>query len=139
MTFENNPPFVIQEIHFQKWVAGVQGGGSGINVYLTLESIEEDVVFQTLYFRGKSSPLNSNPNTPKRYTANFLTDQNRDVIMDSNSLKESQNTPPEKIPFQLGDNDAVFSFTENGTLQYFKVKDIEEKPMLAYPAANNKQ
>jgi len=139
IVFESKTSFTIEDIYFQKWVAGVKGGGSGINVHLTFQNLTEKIELQTLYFRGNASPIYSNLNTPNRFIASFITKQNRDIIMDGNTLKESQNTPPEKIPFTLDDNDVVISFTENGTLKYFKVEDIKEKPMVAYPAANTKQ
>ncbi|NND62106.1 MAG: hypothetical protein HKN48_02810, partial [Flavobacteriaceae bacterium] len=34
-SLEQEAPFTIQKAYFQKWVAGVQAGGSGTNVYLT--------------------------------------------------------------------------------------------------------
>jgi len=32
--FEKKPPFTVKEAYFQKWVAGIKEGGSGISVHL---------------------------------------------------------------------------------------------------------
>jgi hypothetical protein len=33
---QETTPFLVDQIYSQKWIAGVQGGGSGINLFLKL-------------------------------------------------------------------------------------------------------
>lgn len=132
----NNPPFVISEIYSQDWVAGVQGGGSGTNLHINLETIDEGVELQQVFFRRKTEKLTQAGDNPKKCTGFFKNEMNQDVIMDGDPLKESQNKPREPYPFELAKNEAVISYTLNGATGYFKVSDIAEKPMIAYPASN---
>ncbi len=134
--FTSNPPFKIQEIYFQKWVAGVRGGGSGTNVYITFSEVSEGVVFQELFFKNKKSKLNVT--SKNQVVANFKSTQNFGVIMDGDPTKEAVNTPPEKIPFQLEKSEAVISYSKNGKVNYYKVSNIKEKEMVAYPQSNPK-
>ncbi|WP_203295008.1 hypothetical protein [Luteirhabdus pelagi] len=135
MELTSNPPFEIGEAYYQNWVAGVPEGGSGTDVYITFASVEEGVVFQQLYFQGKAQPLNTSPRHRIRYEAHFKKNSKSDMVMDADSVKESQNTPPQKVPFELEDNQAVISFTQNGTQHYYKVASLERKETLAYPGA----
>lgn len=135
--FEKTPPFVISEIYSQDWVAGVKGGGSGTNLHITFSSMQEGLIIENVYFRKKTE-------TPKltgkalSYTCYFKGDLNRDVIMDSDPAKEAQNTPRVPFPFDLKNNEAIINYVLNGKNGYFKINEIEEKPMIAYPAANPK-
>lgn len=135
--FDKKAPFVISEIYSQDWVAGVKGGGSGTNLHITFDGMQEGLVIENVYFRKKTE-------TPKQtgkamsYTCYFKGDLNRDVIMDGDPVKEAQNTPPVPFPFDLKDNEAVVNYVVNGKDGFYKIIGIEEKPMIAYPAANPK-
>ena len=129
------PPFVISKIFSQKWVAGTQEGGSGTNVQITFESMNEGVEIKNLYFRDNITKINSN-GLKYHFAGAFKNKLNDDVIMDSDTVKEANNTPPIKFPFQLSYNDIVISYMNNGKLAYYKIENIEEKPMLSYPQGN---
>ena len=47
--FEKNPPFTVTQAYFQKWVAGVKGGGSGTNVHITLTAIKEELKIEEIF------------------------------------------------------------------------------------------
>lgn len=128
-----NPPFSIEDSFYQKWVAGVQGGGSGIDVHLTFINLDEGVTIDSVYFRNKIAQARQVSQDPIKYIGNFKTNLNREVIMDIDAKKEAKNTPPYKTPFQLEDNAAVISYSINGITQYYKVSNLREKEMLAYP------
>jgi len=136
VTFEKNPPFVISDIYSQAWIAGIQGGGSGINVHITLKSVEEGVTLDKIYFRRKSERLTQIIGSPTTFKGFFKSEKNRDVIMNADPVKEAQNTPSEPFPFQLGENEAVIAYTVNESSKFFKVLNIVEKEIIAYPAAN---
>ncbi|PHS66867.1 MAG: hypothetical protein COB12_05390 [Flavobacterium sp.] len=131
-----NPPFSIFKIHSQKWVAGVQGGGSGINLYVSIKNISEGVEIKEFYFGNKITEVKHT--SENNYVGYFKTETNRDVIMDGNATNEAANIPPQKSPFQLAKNEAVISYSENNKTYYYKVSNIEEKEMLAYPQSNPK-
>ncbi|GAB5400699.1 MAG: hypothetical protein Aureis2KO_22840 [Aureisphaera sp.] len=135
-SLEQQPPFNITGSYFQKWVAGVQEGGSGINVHLIIEGISEEIEVRNVYFRGQITKANSMPEQPDKFVAYFKKGQNRDVIMDSDITKEAKNTPLGDFPFDLDDDEAVISYFHKDTEKYFKISDIEEKPLIAYPGTN---
>ena len=133
-SFSQNPPFTVSESYSQKWMAGIKEGGSGTNVYFKIENIESGTSINEIYFRNKSAK--ANPSKENLYTGYFKNEENRDVIMDSDSNKEAKNTPPKHFPFKLEENEAVISYLFKGTDYYFKVSNIKEKEILAYPMGN---
>jgi hypothetical protein len=48
--FIKTPPFSISKIYSQKWVAGVQGGGAGVNLYVSIKNISEGIEIKEYYF-----------------------------------------------------------------------------------------
>ncbi len=139
IVLEKVPPFSIKEVYFQKWVAGVKEGGSGINLYFTLENNKDAVKISEVYFRN--TVLKAETISPKEnnYIARFSNENEREVIMDSDPVKEAQNTPPQPFPFTLNENEAVISYDINGDMCFYKISNIEEKSMLAYPGSAPKK
>ncbi len=66
----------------------------------------------------------------------YFKNEQKDIIMDSNSTNEAKNIPPQKIPFQLAENEAVLSYIYKGIAYYFKVYNIAEKEVIAYPQSD---
>lgn len=133
---EQNPPFEVKSSYFQKWVAGVKEGGSGTKVHITLENIKEDILVKEIYFGDRFLNAERHPQNMDSYSVDFKNEGRQDVVMDGDTIKESKNTPPEKSPFSLGYNEAIISYTVNGEMHYYKISNLEEKPMLAYPSSN---
>jgi hypothetical protein len=135
-TFVGNPPFKIANAHYQKWVAGVQGGGSGINVFITLSDVDKDVVVQDIYFRKHILEAKNSIQKPNEYIGYLINKNNRNVVMDRDPVKEAQNTPSKPFPFQLADNEAVISYWFGGKKNYYKISNLAEKELIPYPKAN---
>lgn len=133
---EQNPPFTVTSAYFQKWVAGIKEGGSGTKVHITIKNIKEDISVNEIFFRDRFLNANRHPQNIDSYSADFKDEARQDVIMDGNAVKESQNTPPEKSPFNLGNNEAIISYTIKGEMHYYKISNLEEKPLIAYPSSN---
>jgi hypothetical protein len=130
----DDPPFRIDDSYSQDWVAGIKQGGSGTNLYITLGDITESIDVQELYFKGKMVRSKISPSNRNQYIGFFKNELISDIIMDSDPVKESKNTPPQKSPFQLKDQEAVIGFLLNGVKHYYKFTDIEIKPPIAYPS-----
>lgn len=137
--FEQEPPFTLGAVYFQKWVAGVQNGGSGVNVYVEIESYLDDVMIEDIYFRNKKIKAQNSPQYRDLYVGYFKSEKRPDIIMHDDPVKETVNTPPEKIPFNLNDDEAVLSYLHKGEMKFIKLVEIEEKPMIAYPGMNNEK
>jgi len=118
--------FKTSNVYYQKWVAGVKGGGSGTNVFIPLTAEQKEITLDSLYFRGHKVALQTKPNSPKLYIGRIIGSANQ---------KEGYTSSGDKIPFDLKDNEAVVSYSENGNVKYFKIENISEKPMQQFPSA----
>lgn len=132
---EEEPHFTLDDVYSQKWVAGVEEGGSGTHLHFTTATLAGDVRFMHAYFRNQKQRINQNQETPDVYMVNFPNQSMADRIMDVDPTKEAANTPEAEYPFDLDENEAVLSYLMNGELKFYLVGPIAEKPMLAYPAA----
>lgn len=130
-TLESNPK-ELEMIYYQSWVAGVQGGGSGLNIYIKDVLIEHPI---QIYFRNTFAKLEHKNGY---YIARFKSDINQYnyVIMSDNPKQEYTNKLPEKItfPFDLKDNEAVILVLKDGKNAYIKIENIPQKPVVAYPS-----
>jgi|26BtaG_2_1085354.scaffolds.fasta_scaffold00041_28 hypothetical protein len=134
--FEKNPPFKIEDAFFQRWAAGIKEGGSGINISILLKEMQPDIAVQNIYFRSHILEAKNAPNNSNTFTANLVHGSSaKGVIMDSDSMKEAQNTPYDEFPFELKDNEAVISYWFDGKRNYFKIHNLSEKQEIAYPQA----
>ncbi len=135
---DSEPPVKIIEAQSQSWVAGVRGGGSGTNVFLTFS---ETIAADSLYYQGmiaKLRPL-QDPSAIK-YVARFSFKKNTqdDLVMHSDPLKEYGNTvvgvPSKTFPFELKKNQAVVSYKKGTKTRYFKVANIVELKQKLFPS-----
>jgi hypothetical protein len=134
--FAQNPPFKIAEAYYQNWVAGLKEGGSGTNVHIIFSEMETDVVIQNIYFRKHVLEAKGNINEPKQFVGYLKNEGQRDVIMDSDPIKEAQNTPSKPFPFELENNQAVVEYWFGGKKNYYKIENLSQKEMIPYPQAN---
>lgn len=133
LTLTENPPFSIEEVYSQKWMAGVKEGGSGTNIYISLNNIEPGTLINEVYFRNKITTAEEKNN---QIFVGYFKNEQQDIIMDSDATKEANNIPPQKFPFQLEESEAVLSYTYKGIEYYYKISNIEEKELIAYPSNN---
>ena len=142
---QKEPPVNIIQAYYQSWVAGVEGGGSGINLYIEIDqSITKNIEFDSVYFRGRISKLSANWQNTNLLIGRFnsLSNQKRDIIMSSKPHEEYGNKPPVKrstMPFDLKKNECVISYSENNKKKYFKIVGIEERRTVYYPSAPPKK
>lgn len=132
-----NPAFAKAKTTFYKWMAGVQGGGSGITMEFDWNAMPENLVMKDAYFRGMTARIEHGQ---KGYTANFRSDQNtpKDMIMHSDQEQEAANTPPvkkAKFPVKLTDKQVGIIYEENGQPVFTILNNLIEKPQVAYPSA----
>ena len=123
----------INEVSYEQWIAGVQGGGSGINFMVELNTpfaegtTLEKVQFKTYeaVFEKKSDLL---------YVTYIRTKVNQLKLYEEGS-KEFGNEPP--LPdFGLKPDQARLFFKENGKTKEVLIDNVIEKPLLAYPSMN---
>lgn len=140
--FSEKAPMSFGEVYCQKWVAGVQGGGSGLNIMIPVNEFK--VALDSVYFRGKGTKLEKDEQS-KMYIGRFKDAQNnpKDIVMSSDAKQEYGNKLPtisKGIPFELKDNECVVSYQTKKATQYFKIENVVEKEFVPYPTAPpNKQ
>ena len=143
---QKEPPITFGEVYCQSWVAGVKGGGSGINIIIPtdLKSIKNQQL-DSVYFRGKSAKLQLKEGKIPTYVGRFKTEFNQklDINMSGNSADEYGNEVPnipEKIPFELENNECVVSYLVGNKTKYYKIDNVVNKMPISYPQARpNKQ
>lgn len=138
---QKEAPFSLGLVYSQSWVAGIKGGGSGINLFIPLnEDLPNNVKLDSVYFRGKATKLEINPDNPLLYIGRFLTEvnQQKDIIMSSDLKEEYGNQLPIKkvsIPFEIEDNECIISFIVDNKIKYFKFTGVIDKKMEQFPTA----
>jgi hypothetical protein len=135
---QSSIPIEFGDVYYQHWIAGVKGGGSGINVFINVVSNKKNIELDSVYFQGKVSKLEEVNNS--LFIGRFKTtaNQREDLIMSSNPKEEYGNQihkPKEDIPFELKNNQCIISYNEGSKIKYFMIEDIKKKKLLAYPSA----
>lgn len=123
----------VAEASHQSWVAGVRGGGSGINFYLELKTeLPTNIQLKKVIFRGYEVPFEKQDNL--HFQAMIKTPGNQQKHDDDNSpifTSPKNNT-------KLKDNEALLIYLKNGKEYQQKITNVIEKPALEYPSARPK-
>ncbi|WP_298237159.1 hypothetical protein [uncultured Algibacter sp.] len=135
---QNEAPLEIGQVNYQSWVAGIQGGGAGVNLFIPIVSNSNNVVLDSVYFQGKQVKLEQK--NKSLFVGRFkkITNQKNDIVMSSNRLAEVNNPIPEipkKIPFELREDECVVSFKDGKKIKYYKISGILKKEAQFYPKA----
>ena len=137
-SLEKKPPISLDGAYYQHWVSGVKGGGSGYNIYIPVLSNPDKMQLDSVYFKGRRVKLQLMGES--LYVGRFKTQDNsrEDMVMSSEPLAEyGNNLPklPEKVPFELNENECVISFSAGKRTKYFKVENISKKPTKFHQSA----
>lgn len=119
--------------YYQNWVLGVRGGGSGTDIFISKDLLKNKLL-DSVYFKGKGTSLESN----KTHYIGYFKKEISQIIEGVGTVNENDSKTADKktsIPFELNNNEAVVSYSENGKTKYLKLTNIREKKMLAYPPA----
>jgi len=140
---QEKAPLALGLVYCQSWIAGIEGGGAGLNIYIP--TVDSSVKLDSVYFRGKVVKLEVKNQNGIIYIGSFISDFNKkkDIVMSSEPNAEYGNEMPkitQKIPFELKENECVISYKEGKTTKYFKIDNVIEKELIPYPSAPpNKQ
>ena len=123
----------IQSASYQTWVAGVRGGGSGINFYVDLTSeLPIHIELKRVIFRGYEVPFEKQDNL--HFQAMIKTPGNQQKYEEDNA----PNVTSPKNDTKLQDNEAILVFSKKGKEYQQKITNVVEKPALEYPSAKPK-
>jgi hypothetical protein len=113
--FEAQVPFLIKPVSFQEWYAGIKVGGTGINVFIPIYMVTENIQFREVYFRNLKGKL--------------IKKDDKYVAVLKNPSKSYTFRVPEKpadFPFDLTHNECAISYIENGITKYYKITALRE-------------
>lgn len=133
-----NVPLEIGEVYYQHWIAGIKGGGSGVNVFINVISNKNNMVLDSVYFQGKVAKVDKVNDTLFVGRIKTNANQKNDLVMSSNPKEEYGNKvqlPSENYPFELTNHQCVISYKEGIETKYFKVESMTKRPLQAYPSA----
>ena len=138
---QSTVPVTLGNVYCQKWVAGVKGGGSGIDLFIPIaKDMPLNIQLDSVYFRGKGVKLDRIESENNMYVGRFVTAFNskKDIVMSDDMMDEYGNEKPslnKKPHFELNDSECVVSYKEGNEIKYFKVEAITEKSAQNYPSA----
>lgn len=133
----NTTETIVQEKNlsssYETWVAGVRGGGSGINFYVDLTSeLPTHIELKKVIFRGYEVPFEKQD--ALHFIARIKTEGNQQKF----DGDDSQIFTSPKNALTLADNEAILIFLKNGKEYQQKITNVVEKPSLEYPSAKPK-
>ena len=112
--------------YFEKWIAGVEGGGSGFNVFLPIKK-SSFINFDSIHFRGQRvKALHRNNMVFGRFKS-INNNHSEDIIIE-NTDHEKNNSH-----FSLLDNSCVLSYRIQNKRMYYEFKNLDYKPSKPYP------
>ncbi len=131
----------IDEVYFQEWRSGVEGGGSGLNLFITLsEPTRKSIQLDSVYFRERSAKLESIRKDSTHFVGRFTYNSGLQLpfeVGDQNTNEQSSEST--NIPFELQNNACVISYFEEGNIKYVTLDSIAEKRIQNYPTAPTNQ
>lgn len=118
---------------YETWVAGVRGGGSGVNFYVNLKTeLSEEIELKKVIFRGYEVPFE------KQDALHFIARIKTEGNQQKSDGDESQIYTSPKNALTLAENEAILIFFKNGKEIRKTIKEVKEKPMLQYPSTKPK-
>lgn len=125
--------FTISEIYFQHWVAGVRGGGSGINIHVTFkEKLPANVQLkkmQLLHYTTFGIDVMEN----SQYIGRIKTERNQ-LNLEENQVNEYGNEVPIKQENSLKEGQVLLTFEKDGKEFTRLIENVKQVEMLAYPS-----
>ena len=140
LQFQSTAPLEIEAPYYNSWVAGIEGGGSGINVFLPLKD-NGGLVIDSLHFRGQRSAVETRD---KLIIGRFNSSVNqpKDIIMSSNPQDEYKNKSVllrDTSPFKLAQNECIISYEVNGKRLYYKISNLKKRGIHCLPFSSSKK
>lgn len=136
---QSKAPLEFSDVYCQAWTGGIQEAGSGITIFIPVKNAEKvTIVLDSVYFRGKAVKLEQKEfQGTLTYIGRFISKPIRNgIVLSSDPKEEYKNTVtlPQKMPFELKDNECVVSYNSDSTTNYFKIENVIEKPRNNYPS-----
>lgn len=104
-----------ESIIFQEWYAGINVGGTGVNMFIPKFQTNRNIQVDSVYFRNMKGKL---INRDAMYS----------VILKNDSPYYLPNPSNAKTnPFNLTADECIIRYNENGQIKYLKIASVVEK------------
>ena len=113
--YQQQTEFKVKKVYFQEWYAGIDVGGTGVNIFVPVVNKPDNIKIDSVFFRNLKGELIEKGG---RYTALL---KNRSKAYVFNPDKN-----PSQYPFILKNNECVISYIENGETKYLKIQQPKE-------------
>ena len=127
---ETNLPLEIGDVYYQEWTASVNGGGSGVTIFITLQENPHNIMLDSVYFQGKEAKLEFVNDTVYTGQLESKTVLKNDIIMSIEPHAEYGNKAP-RIPkkprFELKEDECIVTYKTSNKVKYFKIENINKK------------
>jgi hypothetical protein len=136
-TVQMEAPLEMGKIEYRKWTSGIQNGGSGIHMYITVLSNKSNIQLDSVHFQGMRAKISIGK---MGYYAGFISPENQreDTTMSNDEHGEYGNKLPElslASTFNLKNDECMISYLEKDKIKYFKVANLIEKQAEFYPSS----
>ena len=129
-------PQKIKSVYYQKWIDGKEPKERGTDFYIEFEvALSQDIQLVKIYFQNQKADFE--PITKSIFVAHLAPKYtNPDLILHKDSRKEYGNRAPiiAKPKFVLKVTEALLAYKRNGKSYFLRIKNLKEKPMIAYPS-----
>ena len=126
---QEEPHFKVHHAYFKEWYAGVEVGGTGINLFFPNLNYDNAVSLDSVYFRRLKGKLEKGSDI---YTS-ILKNSDKHYKHISSVYRPSPELDKKaNFPFNLKENECVISYKENGVIKYQKITNIREGEGLYY-------
>ncbi|MCA0152343.1 hypothetical protein [Winogradskyella vincentii] len=113
--FQQQTEFKINKVYFQEWYAGIDVGGTGVNIFVPIVSKPDYIEIDSVFFRNLKGKLVERGG---RYAA-LLKNKSKAYVFNPNNKSD-------QYPFILKDNECVVSYIENNETKYIKIQQPKE-------------
>ena len=142
---QEKAPQVFEPAFYYIWQGSNSNEGSGLNFFLPVRTSAKVVVVpDSVYFRGRRAKLELHRENSLLYVGRFTlpSKTEEDFVMSSDPREEYGNPIPrikEKNPFDLKQDEAVISYTEDGERKYTKLSGVEKQDKVLIKKPQNLQ
>ena len=136
LQFQTTAPIDFSEPYYNSWVAGIEGGGAGINVFLPTTKPSK-IIIDSLHFRGEKSAVETRDQLIiGRFK--YTTTRKKDIIFSSDRRAEYGNTLPTQIDasplvsLKMSVLSVIWSITNDCIIKFQTSKKEEVLPILLH-------
>ena len=129
--FEQQNVLQFENAQFQKWVAGIKGGGAGYNLIFVIKE-PKDIVLDSVYFKKWKVKLLSDKIHHYSAIINDGSNNMADHPVSGTIQMENESELATDTPFELEENEAVISYLEGSSRKYYKLI-LKEAQILTRP------